>query len=216
MAGPGLSYNYDIPNTSVQDKHDIYNRNIVGQVIKEDEKYFYTYNIEYKIDIDDHQINRNIYYASGETIIQESEESADITRNLNTTFELFNGFVSYFLPEEGNEIQSFTIKSGCITDTAELNALFLLINDLGNEFSVQSELLIPVSAIKSFATYYQDYYSITRYSSVNYASIIDDEITSILDYNSESETLTDTCKQKEFLYKLTYNINLLLQVSLLI
>ena len=40
--------------------------------------------------------------------------------------------------------------------------------------------------------------------------IIDDEITSILDYNSESETHTDTCKQKEFLYKLTYNINLLL------
>ncbi len=47
--------------------------NIVGQVIKEDEKYFYTYNIEYKIDIDDQQIYRNIYYASGETIIQESE-----------------------------------------------------------------------------------------------------------------------------------------------
>ncbi len=37
----GLNYNYDIPNPSVQDKHDIYNRNIVGQVIKEDEKYFY-------------------------------------------------------------------------------------------------------------------------------------------------------------------------------
>ena len=82
-------------------------------------------------------------------------------------------------------------------------------NDLGIEFSAQSEAIIPSSAIKSFTTYYQDYYSITRYFSVNYASIIDDEITSILDYNSKSETHTDTRKQKEFLYKLTYNINLL-------
>ncbi len=77
-----------------------------------------------------------------------------------------------------------------------------MINVLGIEFSAQSEAIIPATAIKSFEKYYQDYYSITRYSSVNYASIIDDEITSILDYNSESETHTDTCKQKEFLVNL--------------